>query len=77
MPLGNPHASNIMFTLEVSPTGMVDVMVVETDLHLNAKHPQYDAAAVNKLLLDARKFLGTNANHVTNIKIVSICDDQI
>jgi hypothetical protein len=77
LPLNNPHASNVLFSIEVSPTKMVNVMVVETDLHLNAKHPQHDAAAVSKLLLDARNYLDANAKHVTNIRIVSKCNDQI
>jgi hypothetical protein len=52
-------------------------MVVETDPQLDSKHPQYDAAAANKLAIDVRKYLGANAKHVTNIKIVSNCNDQI
>ena len=77
MPLNNPHASNVLFSIEVSPTKMVNVMAVETDLHLNTKHPQHDVAALNRLLLDARKYLEANAKHVTNIRIVSKCNDQI
>jgi GH35 family endo-1,4-beta-xylanase len=77
VPLNNPHASNVLFALEVSSTGMVSVMVVETDLQLNVKHPRHEAEAVNKLLMDAREYLETNADQVTNIKIVSICDNQV
>jgi hypothetical protein len=77
VPLDNPHASNVLFGLEVSPTGMVSVMMVETDLHLNVRHPQHDAQAVNKLLMDARNYLETSADQVTNIRIISICHEQM
>jgi hypothetical protein len=77
MPLDNPHASNVLFGLEVSITGMVNVMVLETHLHLNVRHPRYDAQAVNKLLVDARKYLEASGDHVTTIRIVSICSDQM
>lgn len=73
MPLDNPHASNVLFGLEVSLTGMVNVIVLETDLHLNVRHPQYDAQAVSKLLADARRYLETSGDQVTKIRIVSIC----
>lgn len=77
MPLNNPHVSNVLFGLEVSLTGMVNVMVVETDLHLNVRHPQHDARAVNKLLVDARKYLEGSGDQVTKIRIVSIRSDQM
>ena len=77
MPLNNPHALNVLFVLEISSTRMVSVMVVETDLQLNVKHPRHEAEAVNKLVSDARKYLETNADQVTNIKIISICDNQV
>jgi hypothetical protein len=77
MPLDNPHASNVLFGLEVRPTGMVNVMLLETDLHLNVRHPRYDAQAVNKLLVDARKYLETSGGQVTQIRITSICSDQM
>jgi hypothetical protein len=77
MPLNNPHASNVLFGLEVSHTGMVSVMVLETDLHLNVRHPRHDAHAVNKLLVDARKYLESSGDQVTKIRIVSICSDKM
>jgi hypothetical protein len=51
--LENPHALTVSFTLEVSPRGMVSVMVIETDLHLNVRHAQYESTAVNALLMNA------------------------
>lgn len=77
MPLNNPHASNVLFSYEVSLTGMVNVMLLETDLHLNVRHPRHDAPAVNKLLADARKYLETSGDQVTQIRIISICNDQM
>jgi hypothetical protein len=77
MPLDNPNASNVLFGLEVSLTGMVSVMLLETDLHLNVRDPRYDAQAVNKLLVDARKYLEMSGDQVTKIRIVSICSGQM
>jgi hypothetical protein len=56
---------------------MVNVMTLETDLHLNARHPQHDAQAINKLLVDAHEYLETSGDQVTKIRIVSICSDQM
>jgi len=77
MPLDNPHVSNVLFDLEVSLTGMVSVMVVETDLHLNVRDPRHDVQAVNKLLADARNYLETSGDQVTKIRIVSISGGQL
>ena len=77
MPLDNPHVSNVLFGLEVSLTGMVSVLVLETDLHLNVRDPRHDAQAVNKLLVDARRYLETSGDQVTKIRIVSSCSDQM
>ena len=77
MPLDNPHVSNVLFSLEVSLTGMVSVMLLETDLHLNVRDARHDAQAVNKLLVDARQYLETSGDQVTEIRIVSICSDQM
>jgi hypothetical protein len=63
--------------LEVSLTGMVSVMVAETDLHLNVRHPQHDGPAVSNLLLDVRKYLETSGDQVTKIRIVSVCHEQM
>jgi hypothetical protein len=76
MPLDNPHAANVLFALEVSPTGLESVMTLETDLHLNVRHPRYDVETVGTLLMDARKYLETNADQITNIRIISICHDH-
>jgi hypothetical protein len=46
-------------------------MVVETDLHLNSRHPAYDRRAVESLILAARQFLTANAELVTHIRLVS------
>jgi hypothetical protein len=73
----NTHALTVWFTLEVSPIGMVSKMVIETDLHLNVRHPQHAATAVNDLLMTARAYFVANANHVTNIGIMSIRHDQV
>lgn len=36
MPFRAVHASFVSFTLNITPSGAADVMVVEKDLHLNS-----------------------------------------
>ncbi len=73
----NPNILSIWFTMEISQTAMVDVMVVETDLHLNTRHPEYDGVAVDTLLSDARQFLAKSAAPGTNLRLMSIRSDQV
>jgi hypothetical protein len=35
MPFKAPHVSFVSFAVEVLPSGITQVMIVETDLHLN------------------------------------------
>jgi len=77
MPLKNPHVSFVSYSLEVSGTGMVDVMVLETDLHLNSRHPKYNAAAVNALVKEAPAYLAASANHVTHIRLTTTRGGEI
>ena len=77
MALKNPHVSFVSYSLDISATGMVDVMVLETNLHLNSRHPGYDAGAVNALIQEARAYLATNASHVTHIRLTTTRSGEI
>jgi hypothetical protein len=66
-----PHVSFVSFAVEITPADTTDVMVVETDLHLNSGHPDYDAAAVQRLTAAAQSYLAANAKRVTHIRLVS------
>jgi hypothetical protein len=57
MPFKNPHASFVTCCLEIGPHGHVEVMVIETDLHLNSRHPDYNRVSVERLIQAAQAYL--------------------
>ena len=77
MPFKNPHVSLVSFSVEIGSRGMTDVLIIETDLHLNTRHPGYDAAAVQRLIQAAREYLVSNADQVTHIRLVSNRSGQV
>ena len=54
MPFKAPHVSFVSFAVEVTPSGSTQVMILETDLHLNPKHPAYNHAAIEHLIASAQ-----------------------
>lgn len=77
MPLENPHVSLVSFSVESGPDGRADILVLETDLHLNQYHSHYDASAVQQLLREARDYLAGNSDQVTRIRLISNRSGQI
>jgi hypothetical protein len=77
MPLNSPHVSLVSFSVEISSGDTTDVLVIETDLHLNTRHPAYDFAAVQRLVGAAREYLASNADQVTHIRLVSNRSGQV
>lgn len=71
MALKNPHVSLVSFSVESGPDGRTDILVIETDLHLNRYHSHYDASAVQALLREARDYLAGNSDQVTHIRLIS------
>ena len=71
MPFKAPHVSYVSFALETQPSGISQVMIVETDLHLNAQHPAYDSQAVNRLLSAAQDYATANMQGLSCIRLVS------
>ena len=71
MAFKSPHVSLVSFSVEIGAAETTNVMQVETDLHLNTRHPSYDAAAVERLVRDAQSYLAGNAGQVTRIRLVS------
>jgi hypothetical protein len=65
------HVSFVSFAIDITPTGTANVMVVETDLHLNPRHPAYNDGAVHNLIAAAQNYLTANSSHVTHIRLVS------
>jgi hypothetical protein len=77
MPFKAAHASFISYAIEVLPAGVTQVMIVETDLHLSAQHPSYDAQAVNRLISAAKDYANANIQGPSSIRLVSTRSGEI
>ncbi|WP_065756942.1 hypothetical protein [Bradyrhizobium paxllaeri] len=71
MAFKSPHVSFVSFAIEVTPTDTTDVMVIETDLHLNSRHPAYNDRALHQLIAAAQHYLAANAGRATHIRVIS------
>ncbi len=71
MPFKAPHVSFVSFAVEVLSSGITQVMIVETDLHLNPQHPSYNQQAVEALISAAQNYLDVNAEGPASIRLVS------
>ena len=71
MPFKAPHSSFVSFAVEASASGITQVMIVETDLHLNPQHPSYNVAAVRQLLTAAQDYAQAHIEGPANIRLVS------
>jgi hypothetical protein len=65
MPFKGPHVSFVTFCLEVGPSETAEVMVIETDLHLNSRHADFDRAAVQRLVRAAEAYLEDERSDAT------------
>lgn len=72
-----PHVSFVSFAVEVLPSGITQVMIVETGLHLNPKHPSYNRSAVETLISAAQKYAGANIEGSAAIRLVSTQNGEI
>mgnify|MGYP000894272753 CR=1 FL=1 len=63
----SPHVQFVSFSIEVSAAGSADVMVIETDLHLNSRHPAYNGGAVQRLIA-AVASVQTTSSEVSSIR---------
>ncbi len=70
MSFKSPDALLVSFEVELRGTDMTDFMVVETELHLNPRHPQYDEAAVRRLIEAARGYLAVSGHPSIGIRLV-------
>jgi hypothetical protein len=74
--IDHPHAVSSWQTIRVARGGAITtVVVVETDLVLNATSKDYDKAAVDSLLEAVGKFLESN-NHVDVVNIEPLVDQD-
>ena len=77
MPFRHAHVSFVSFAIDITPVGTADVMVVETDLHLNPQHPSCNGRPVQNLVAAAQEHLKANAGHTTHIRLVSSRSGEI
>jgi hypothetical protein len=70
MTVENPHVKNIWTTIEVDQDGVETVLVVETDLELNAADPAFDVAEVDALIEAAMKSFSASGGTIDRVHLV-------
>ena len=72
MAIESPNVKGIWTTIEVDEEGTETVLIVETDLELNAAHPAFDAAKVDALIEAATKSFAASGGTFDRIHLVPI-----
>ena len=72
MTIDSPNVKGIWATIEVDEEGTETVLIVETDLELNAAHPAFDAAKVDALIEAATKSFAASGGTFDRIHLVPI-----
>jgi hypothetical protein len=72
MTIENPNVKGIWTTIEVDEEGTETVLIVETDLELNAALPAFDAAKVDALIEAATKSFAASGGTFDRIHLVPI-----
>jgi hypothetical protein len=76
MPVQHPNVKNAFIVHEgrffEHPPRIV--LVIETDLHTNPEHPNYNAKALTELISAAQAYVIAQNRQVTDFKIVPIGD---
>jgi hypothetical protein len=70
MTIESPNVKGIWTTIEVDEEGTETVLIVETDLELNAAHPAFDAAKVDALIEAATKSFAASGGTFDRIHLV-------
>ena len=70
MPVKNPNVKSIRTTIEIDKDGVETVLVVETDLELNAADPTFDVAKVDALIDAATKSFAASGGTIDRIHLV-------
>jgi hypothetical protein len=65
------HAISSWLTVRLARDTMKTVLVVETDLMLNALDPDFDGDAVNSLLTKVQEYLRAN-RHIDDIEPIAV-----
>jgi hypothetical protein len=74
MSIDHVNAKNVWFTIEGSANGLKNVVVIETNLQVDARHPDYDDQAMKSLLEAVQRFLEQNEDHFDEMRIVPARD---
>ena len=65
-----PNVLSALPEIEAAPDGAVTmIVVVETDLEIDATHPKYHKAAVDNLLQNLYNFSRSNPHHAQTIRV--------
>jgi hypothetical protein len=72
MTVESPNVKGIWTTIEIDEEGVETVLIVETDLELNAAHPAFDAAKVDALIEAATKSFAASGGTIDRIPLVPI-----
>ena len=72
MPVKNPNVKSIRTTIEIDKDGVETVLVVETDLELNAADPAFDVAKVDALIEAATKSFAASGGTIDRIHLVPV-----
>jgi hypothetical protein len=72
MTIESPNVKGIWTTIEVDEDGTETVLIVETDLELNAADPAFDAAKVDALIEAATKSFAASGGTFDRIHLVPV-----
>ena len=72
MTIDSPNVKGIWTTIEIDEEGTETVLIVETDLELNAAHPAFDAAKVDALIEAATKSFAASGGTFDRIHLVPL-----
>ena len=72
MTVESPNVKGIWTTIEVDEEGTETVLIVETDLELNAALPAFDAAKVDALIEAATKSFAASGGTFDRIHLVPV-----
>jgi hypothetical protein len=72
MTVENPNAKSIWTTIEIDKDGVETVLVVETDLELNAADPAFDVAKVDALIDAAMKSFAASGGTIDRVHLVPV-----
>jgi hypothetical protein len=74
MPISHPNATAAYIVHEGQFVRDRLVLVIETDLHTNPQHPQFDFQALNDLIEAGKAYVAANNRQIDDFRIVPTND---